>query len=436
MARFLISTMPTAGTVHPALAVATALAAAGHQVVWHTWPEWADAVERTGATFVPARHTPSLADLPAAPDPGTSGIRAAISVMRKNLVERMAGQVADYEDIHRSYPVDALLVGLTCLGAQAFSERHGVPWASLGISPLTLPPSPDVPAFGSGKAPPAGPLDRAWNRGYNRLARIAQTGLTRDYRRHRAQLGLRRLRRGESIVDHLISPRLHLLASTPAVEYPRRAWPPQVHFVGPLLPPSGPVPDLPPWWAELARARTVIHITQGTIATHPRTLTRPALRALAGLDALIVVTTPDPGGLRRVARNVRVASLIPHAVLLPRVDLMITNGGFNGTKMALAHGVPLVIAPWGNDQPDVAARVARAGAGINLGVRRPSPEAVSGAVAAVLSDPGYRTAAERVRAEFAEYGNGERAAALLHSLAADARQPPSQGARLPELRSW
>jgi UDP:flavonoid glycosyltransferase YjiC (YdhE family) len=423
MARFLISTMPTAGTMHPALAVAAALAAAGHQVVWHTWPDWADAVERTGATFVPARHTLSLAELPAAPDPGTTGIRASISVMRKHLVERMAGQVADYEDIHRRYPVDALLVGLTCLGAQAFAERHGVPWASLGISPLTLPPSPDVPAFGSGKPPAAGPLDRAYNRGYNWLSRIVQTGLTGDYNRHRARLGLRPLRLGASIVDHLISPRLHLLASTPAIEYPRRAWPPQVRFVGPLLPPSAPERDLPPWWGELDGTRPVVHITQGTIATHPRSLTRPALRALASLDALIVVTTPDPGRLRRIPRNTRVASFIPHAVLLPRVDVMITNGGFNGTKMALAHGVPLLFAPWGNDQPDVAARVARAGAGINLGVRRPSPEAVSTAVQALLSDPGYGQAARRIRAEFAEYGNGDRVIPLLHALATN--QDPS-----------
>jgi MGT family glycosyltransferase len=190
-----------------------------------------------------------------------------------------------------------------------------------------------------------------------------------------------------------------------------------VHFVGPLLPPSPPGHELPPWWPELDTSRTVIHITQGTIVANLKTLTRPAVRALADLDALIVVTAADPERLRRISGNVRVASFIPHPVLLPRVDLMITNGGFNGTKAALAYGVPLVIAPWGNDQPDVAARVARAGAGISLGIRRPAPDAVRAAVRTVLADPGYRMAAERVGAEFAEYGNGERAASLLNSLA-------------------
>jgi UDP:flavonoid glycosyltransferase YjiC (YdhE family) len=428
MARFLISTMSATGTVHSTLPVAAALTDAGHEVLWHTWPEWAEAIERTGATFVAARHTPSLTELPAAPDPGTSGRRGAISVMRKHLVERMAGQVADYEDIHRTRPVDALVVGLTCLGAQAFFELRGVPWASVGLSPLGL-ASADTPPFGSGKPPPAGPADHAYNWGYHRLARIAQSGLTRDYNRHRALLGLPRLRPGRSVVDYLTSPQLHLLGSTPGMEFPRRRWPKHVHFVGPLLPPPPPPRDLPRWWPELDRGRTIVHITQGTIAVDPKVLTRPAMRGLADLDALVVVTTPDPGDLPRVPRNVRVASFIPHGLLLPRVDVMVTNGGFQGVKMALAHGVPMVIAPWGNDQPDIAARLAWAGAAVNLGVRKPRPEAVGDAVATVLGDPGYRRAAERIRDEFAEYGNGHRAVPLLERLATGAVKGSAHGDR-------
>jgi MGT family glycosyltransferase len=423
MARFLISTMTTTGTIHSTLPIAAALSGAGHQVLWHTWPEWAEAIERTGATFVPARHTPSLAELPAAPDPGKHGKRGALSVMRKHLVERMAGQVADYEEIHRDNPVDALVVGLTCLGAQAFYELHGVPWASVGLSPLTLPRS-DIPPFGSGRLPPANPAARVRNWGYHRLARIMHTGVTREYSKHRARLGLPGLRPWESVVDYLTSPQLHLLGCTPAMEFPLRRWPGHVHFVGPLLPSPPPQHDLPRWWPALDRAATVIHITQGTIATDPRVLTRPALRGLAGRDALIVVTTPDPDLLKRVARNVRVAPFIPHQLLLPRVDLVITNGGFQGVKMALAHGVPLVIAPWGNDHPDIAARLALAGAAINLGVRRPTPEQVGTAVDTVLADPGYRKAAQRIQAEFAEYGSGERAVPLLERLAAQGRAGP------------
>jgi UDP:flavonoid glycosyltransferase YjiC (YdhE family) len=416
MSRFLISTMPAAGHVHPALPVATALVGRGHEVMWHTGPEYRAAVERTGATFVPARHTPSFTDLPPEPDPGARGVAAGVSALRNLVIERMAGQLADYEEILAGYSVDAVLVDLCSLGGQALHERRGTPWATLGISPLTM-VSPDTPPFGTGQAPPTGPLGRTWNRLMNRMGVFAMRGATVAYARQRAALGLDPLPRGVTLFDHMFSPLLHLQAATPAIEYPRRPWPANVHLVGPLLPEAPPATDLPEWWGELDGARPVVHVTQGTFATDPATLTRPALDALAGLDGLVVVTTPDPAGLGPVPANTRVARFVPHGLLLPRVHAMVTNGGYNGAKMALAHGVPLVVAPWGNDQPDVAARIAWAGAAVNLRVRTPSPTAIEAAVRAVLTGAHHRRAAARIQAEFRDYRGGERAAAVLERLA-------------------
>jgi len=425
MSRFLIATMPAAGHVHPAVPVATALIARGHQVVWHTGPEYAAAVRGTGATFVPARRTPSFTDLPAEPDPGTRGPAAGVCALRKLLVDRMAGQLADYQEILAEHPADAVIVDLCCLGGRALHERLGTPWATLGISPLTL-MSPDTPPFGTGRPPPAGPLGRARIRIHNRLGVLVMRGLTTAYTRQRADLGLPPLPRGITLFDHMSSPMLHLQAATPSIEYPRRPWPGNVHLVGPLLPEAPPSPDLPDWWAELDGARTVVHVTQGTVAADPATLIRPTLEALADLDGLVVVTHPTDVG--PLPGNARLARYVPHTVLLPRVHAMVSNGGYNGAKAALAHGVPLVLAPWGNDQPDVAARMSWAGAGIDLRVRTPSPADVATAVHAVLTDDRYRRNAARIRAEFARYPGGERAAVLLERLAAgDSVEVPVHG---------
>jgi MGT family glycosyltransferase len=417
MARFLISTMPAAGHVHPALPVATALTSRGHEVIWHTGPEYAAAVRATGARFVAARRTPSFSDLPAEPDPGARGAAAGASALRKLLVDRMAGQLADYDEIIERERCDAVVVDLCALGGRALHERRGLPWATLGISPLTL-MSPDTPPFGTGRRPPTGPLGRTGIRLYNALGRHLMRGVTRAYRQQRAALGLAPLARGATVFDHMVSPMLHLQAATPAIEYPRHPWPAHVHFVGPLLPAAGAPEPVPDWWPELDAARTVVHVTQGTVVGDPTTLARPAVQALADLDGLVVVTTPDPAALGPVPANARVARFVPHALLLPRVHAMVTNGGYNGTKAALAHGVPLVFAPWGNDQPDVAARVAWAGAGIDLRTATPTAGEVATAVRAVLTDPAYRRAAARVRAEFRAYGDGEPAAVLLEKLAA------------------
>src|SRR6266511_2743308 len=358
--------MPAAGHVHPAVPIATALVGRGHQVLWHTGQEYARTVEPTGARLVPFDRTPDFTAVPPEPDPGTHGPAEAVSALRNLLIARMAGQLADYEHVADRYGVDAVLVDLCALGGRALYERRGIPWATLGISPLTI-MSPDTPSFGTGRPPPTGPLGRMRVRLYNRLGGLLMRGLTRAYAQERSRLGLSPLRRGTTLFDHMISPLMHLQAATPSIEYPRHPWPANVHLVGPLLP-EAPAHDLPRWWAELDGARVVVHVTQGTVATDPASLTRPA--ALG----------PVPG-------NVRVAPFIPHALLLPKVHAMVTNGGYNGVKTALAHGVPLVIAPWGNDQPDVAGRVA------------------------------WAAAAARIRAEFARYPGGEPAADLLERLA-------------------
>ena len=108
---------------------------------------------------------------------------------------------------------------------------------------------------------------------------------------------------------------------------------------------------------------------------------------------LVVATTggPDPAPLRRgVPPNVRLERFIPHDVLLPHVDAMVTNGGYGGVQQALAHGVPLVVAGDSEDKPEVAARVQWSGAGVNLHTGRPSPAMVARGVRRVLTRPSYR----------------------------------------------
>lgn len=43
------------------------------------------------------------------------------------------------------------------------------------------------------------------------------------------------------------------------------------------------------------------------------------------------------------AANARVVEYVLFDELLPRADLLVTNGGFGGTQLAFAAGVPLVM---------------------------------------------------------------------------------------------
>jgi UDP:flavonoid glycosyltransferase YjiC (YdhE family) len=119
---------------------------------------------------------------------------------------------------------------------------------------------------------------------------------------------------------------------------------------------------------------------------------------------LVVATTggPDPAPLRAgLPSNVRLERFIPHDLLLPHVDVMITNGGYGGVQQALAHGVPLVVAGDSQEKPEVAARVRWSGAGIDLGTGRPSPHHVAVAVRRVLAERSFADRARALQAEIA-----------------------------------
>lgn len=160
-----------------------------------------------------------------------------------------------------------------------------------------------------------------------------------------------------------------------------------------------------------------MHVTQGTVATDVSELVLPTIRALAGKDILLVVTTPDPDKLGPLPPNVRAERMIPHSFLLPHVDVMVTNGGYNGVKVALAHGVPLVAAGASEDKPEVGSRIAWAGVGINLKTGSPTPDQLKKAIKEVIQNPSYRQKAQIVRSDFARHDSPTEAAQLLERLA-------------------
>ncbi|HEX5859717.1 MAG TPA: nucleotide disphospho-sugar-binding domain-containing protein, partial [Microbacterium sp.] len=165
----------------------------------------------------------------------------------------------------------------------------------------------------------------------------------------------------------------------------------------------------------------VVHVTQGTQNVDPDDLIRPTLEALAAMDVLVIATT----GLRdrtelpfAVPANARVSDFVPHSELLPHVDVMVTNGGWGGTLAALSHGVPLVVAGGDLDKPEVAARVAWSGAGVNLKTGRPNAQRVRAAVERVLRDPSFGTSARTIADELAACGGVGRALDLIEQLPA------------------
>jgi len=202
-------------------------------------------------------------------------------------------------------------------------------------------------------------------------------------------------------------PDIYLHLSVPGFEYPRRAMPSSVRFIGSLPVPPSNLPD-PSWIGDLDGSRRVVLVTQGTIANFDMgQVIAPTLAALADEPDLLVLATTggQPVGAipGPIPANARIAEFLPFERLLPRVDVVVTNGGYGTVNLALRAGIPLVVAGQTEDKAEVSARVAWSGAGINLATNQPTAEALRQAVRAVIDRLDYRIRAECLAAEFATY---------------------------------
>jgi UDP:flavonoid glycosyltransferase YjiC (YdhE family) len=223
-----------------------------------------------------------------------------------------------------------------------------------------------------------------------------------------AQLGLPPL---PASLPHsiVVLPDLFLQPTVPSFEYDYGTLPPGVRFLGLLQPPTPPAP-LPDWWPELEQAnaagKPVVLVTQGTLANADfGELVEPTLAALADREDLLVLATtggrPVTALQQRIPANTRVSSFLPFRDLLPRVSVLVTNGGYGSVSLALAAGVPIVSAGLTEDKAEVNARIGWSGVGLNLATNTPSPEVLRSAVDRALQEPGFRQRAGAMREAFA-----------------------------------
>jgi MGT family glycosyltransferase len=423
MARFLIGTIPVVGHVSPGTVIARTLVKRGHEVWWYTGSAFQATVEATGARFVPITSGLDYSYPHNVPQEWTDqrhALRGPAQLkfdLKHFFIDAAVGQVKDLAAILRDFSADVLITDCFFLGASWIYEQGGPPWAEFGISALGF-SSQDTAPFGLGLKPMPSVLGRLRNRSLNWVLRQM---LFRDLVEHtnklRASLGLPY---SPQTFFETLSPFLYLAGTVPSFEYPRSDLPSQVHFIGPLLS-SSLIEFVPPdWWQDLQRNQPIVLVTQGTVATALDNLVMPTLQALAQEDVLIVATTggEGPESLNvTLPTNARVERFIPFSHLLPYVDVMVTNGGFNGVQMALANGVPLVAAGQTEDKPEISARIEWTGVGINLKTKTPTPNQIKHAVRRVLTNPSYKNKAKDFQVEINRYQTPEIAATLLEKLA-------------------
>jgi MGT family glycosyltransferase len=438
MARILIATTPAMGHISPLVPLAKALVGRGHEVRWYTATKYRARVEASGAQFVGYSRARDFDDAKIDEEfPGRARLRGLAQLkydMKHVFIDAGPDQAADIREIMRSFPADLLMYDTAMLGGLLVHEQDGPPSLAIGVLPMLM-SSVDTAPFGLGLQPSTDVFLRVRNRVLNR---VVQNVVFRDVQAH-WQAMRARLQMGPTgwWLNHATRSTFYLQPSVRGFEYPRRDLAENVEFIGMIPQEQATGVAAPPFWNELDGSRPVIHVSQGTIANTTPDLIAPTLEGLAGEDVLVVVSTGNRPieqlKLGNLPQNARIAPFLSYPELLPKTSVMVTNGGYGGVQMALSYGVPLVVAGASEDKPEVAARVAWSGAGLNLKTGRPKPHAVRAAVRAVLDEPRYRARAWALASEYRGYDPIARVIQIVETItsgaSADARRRSGSEAR-------
>lgn len=417
MGDYLIAASPIPGHVLPLLHVGADLAARGHRVTMLTGAEHRAAVTSRGLEYLPLpwrAHPQRSAKQPPLLPPLVDRWYRGRAEMRSVFIDPLPAQYRALRKALRGNQFDAVLCDMAFTGALPLLTGNGPrPWVLVaGVGPLTL-SSADTPPFGAAFTPRP-------ELNYGPMTWVTHRVMFGDVHSalNAALAGVGAAPSPVFLTDWPVLADRLLQFTVPSLEYPRGDLPPTVSFTGPVLPPPGRRRGLP--WDPAGDRRAVVHVTQGTWDNDdPDALLRPTIEALADRDDVLVVATTGradrPSLAGRLPANCHVTDFLPYAELLPHVDVMVTNGGYGGVHQALAHGVPLVVAGGSADKPEVAARVAHAGAGMNLGTARPDRRTIARAVDTVLTTGSYRSAAQRLGREIRAVDAFDRIAGILEA---------------------
>ena len=381
--RVLFVVPPLVGHTNPTVSVARALEARGHEVAWVAHPGKVRPLLPPDARLF-ALPEDIAADHARAMSERARDVRgaAALTFLWEDFLAPLARQmVPGVEAAVAEFAPDVLAVDQQAVAGALVARRRGVRWATLATTS-------------------AGVVDPL-------------AGLPEVKRWHRELIAELERGVGLEVSDHAeISPHLVIAFTTEALVGPRDRFPAHYRFVGPSIhdrPETTPFP-----FDELRRPCALV--SMGTVnAEASERFYTSVIAALRDEPMQVVLVAPHELARDAPAQFI-VRPFVPQLALLPRVDLVVCHGGHNTTCEALAHGLPLVIAPIKDDQPIVAEQVVAAGAGLRVKFGRVQAPELRATIARVRDEPEFRAAAVRVRESFRAAGGAPTAARELEEL--------------------
>ena len=352
----IVIALGSAGDVHPLLAIAGTLVTRGHHVNVFANPVFQPLVHRCGAEFIPLGTTAGYLQAMRDPllwDPRTSLERswALVSSHLRQVFDLVTARL----DSHT-----VVLGSRWAFSGRLAQEKFGVPYVSVQASASTILSAHAPPVYRGYRLP--GRLPAAIKSGaivlaerfvLDRLMGPALNALRRD-------LGLPAIQRILSRWSHSPDGVLGLFPDWFAP--PQADWPTPMHVTGFPLFDAG---DHQPMDDELVtfldRGDAPIIIAPGSNASDGRAFVAASLAAATGMRRRAVLMGIGPEHYPGLPAEVLARRHLPLQSLLPHAAALVHRGGISTSALALAAGVPQLVAPCAHDQFDNTERLLRLG---------------------------------------------------------------------------
>jgi UDP:flavonoid glycosyltransferase YjiC (YdhE family) len=343
----------TRGDVHPMVALAEGLIAAGHDAVICAPPDFEDDVRARGIQFRPVGRAMGAIVKDRAGD-WSGGTRRSLLAFDALLEEAIAAQFADLPAAVRG--ADLILGAGVQVGAPSIAASLGIRYRYVAYCPALLRSREHAPIlFPTARIP----------RWANRIAwwlvlRKYEGWLRSMLQRARSALGLGPIAR---VYEHVLGDRPLLACDADLAPLPRDARPRAVQ-VG-YLRPRGNAPIPSDVAAFLDAGPPPVYVGFGSMSDDdPDRTTRMVVDAVSALGRRALISHGGAGLARmRLPADFLAVGDVDHDALFPRTAAVVHHGGAGTTATAARAGAPQVVVPHLTEQVYWGGRIAALGVG-------------------------------------------------------------------------
>lgn len=200
-----------------------------------------------------------------------------------------------------------------------------------------------------------------------------------------------------SHINDIFSQLAMITRHIPEFEFPRQL-PPYFHFTGSFHTSIVRQPVGFPF--EKLNNKPLIYASMGTLQNRLDYIFRTIAKACTDIDIQLVISLGgglNPESLPNLPGNPLVVKYAPQLKILQKASLNITHAGLNTTLESLSYGVPMVAIPVTDDQPGVAARIARTGVGELVTLSRLNVGSMREIIEKILTEESYKQNAVRLQ---------------------------------------